>query len=95
MSFSILNKLMEQMATYRDLVDQAIQRRKKKSESRKSKRLKIDLGRFPFVYDCDEDNYHCITPVAPIEENTDNSLVMGRHLGTHSGKRESDESYKV
>ncbi|GKF44903.1 hypothetical protein Tco_0131455, partial [Tanacetum coccineum] len=44
------NKLMEQMTTLRDLVDQVIQKkRKKKSELRKSKRLKIDIGRFPFA----------------------------------------------
>ncbi|GJR86574.1 hypothetical protein Tco_0210585, partial [Tanacetum coccineum] len=39
------NKLMEQMATLRDLVDQAIQ----KKRIAEDKRLKIDLGRFPFA----------------------------------------------
>ncbi|GJT94022.1 hypothetical protein Tco_1082867 [Tanacetum coccineum] len=68
-------------------------RRKKKSESRKNKRLKIDLGIFPFAtmmtkkkipicYDDDEDDTIAITPVLPIEE-PDNSLSMGdEHLDT-------------
>ncbi|GJS22305.1 hypothetical protein Tco_0450937 [Tanacetum coccineum] len=40
------------------------------------------LGKIPICYDDDEDNYHCITPVLPIEE-PDNSLSMGdEHLDT-------------
>ncbi|GJT96543.1 hypothetical protein Tco_1092061 [Tanacetum coccineum] len=73
---------MEQMATLRELVDQAIQ----KKEEERDRSWKI-----PICYDDDEDNTIAITPVSPIEE-PDTSLSMGdEHLDTIPAT-ESDES---
>ncbi|GKF96259.1 hypothetical protein Tco_0288994, partial [Tanacetum coccineum] len=88
------NKLMEQMATLRNLVEVKLyKRRKKKSELRKSKRLKIDIGGFPIAM--------MMTRTIPLQshlslptEEPDNSLSMGdEHLDTISAT-ESDEVIK-
>ncbi|GJX91144.1 hypothetical protein Tco_0344470 [Tanacetum coccineum] len=51
--------------------------RKKKSELRKIKRLKINIGRFSFAIMMTEDLYHCNINRLPIKEPI-NSLSMGR-----------------
>ncbi|GKA42725.1 retrovirus-related pol polyprotein from transposon TNT 1-94 [Tanacetum coccineum] len=68
-------------------------RRKKKGELRKSKRLKIDIGRFSFAMRIDNDYTIAITPVLPTKEPV-NSLSMGdEHLDTIPAT-ESDEVIK-
>ncbi|GKF90202.1 hypothetical protein Tco_0264165, partial [Tanacetum coccineum] len=83
--------------------------RKKKSELKKNKRLKLDIGKIPVCYDDDDDEESsiplkdiiifglppcvAITPVLSTEE-PDNSLSMGdKHLSTIP-KTESDEVIK-
>ncbi|GJX26289.1 hypothetical protein Tco_0232585 [Tanacetum coccineum] len=68
-------------------------RRKKKSESRKNKRLEIDLGRFPFVLDDDVGttplHSHSFT-----NGNLINSLVWGTSILDTIPETESDEVIK-
>ncbi|GJY89567.1 hypothetical protein Tco_0504763 [Tanacetum coccineum] len=68
-------------------------RRKKKSEWRKSKRPKSDIGKIPNCDDDDDDYTIAITPVLPTKEPV-NSLSMGdEHLDTIPAT-ESDEVIK-
>ncbi|GJS55755.1 copia protein [Tanacetum coccineum] len=77
-----------------DIVDENDEEsRKKKGELRKSKRLKIDIGRFSFAMRIDDDYTIAITPVLPTKEPV-NSLSMGdEHLDTIPAT-ESDEVIK-
>ncbi|GJT43499.1 putative reverse transcriptase domain-containing protein, partial [Tanacetum coccineum] len=84
-------------------------RRKKKSELRKIKRLKIDIGRFPFCYDDDDDEESsiplkdiiisglppcvAITPVLSTEEPVDSLIMEDEHLDTIPATK-SDEVIK-
>ncbi|GJX74264.1 hypothetical protein Tco_0312859 [Tanacetum coccineum] len=67
--------------------------RKKKSELQKSKRLKIDIGRFHFAYVDDEVYYHCNTPVLSTKEPVDSLIMKDEHLDTIPAM-ESDEVIK-
>ncbi|GJY60297.1 hypothetical protein Tco_0460954 [Tanacetum coccineum] len=87
------NKLMEQMTTLRDLVDQVIQKKEEEKRIAEEQAAKDRSWKIPICYDDDEDNTIAITPVLPIEE-PDNSLSMGdEHLGTIP-TMESDEVIK-
>ncbi|GJQ92468.1 hypothetical protein Tco_0003607 [Tanacetum coccineum] len=87
------NKLMEQMATLRDLVDQVIQKKEEEKRIAEEQAAKDRSWKIPICYDDDEDNTIAITPVLPIEE-PDNSLSMGdEHLDTIP-ETESDEVIK-
>ncbi|GJW73307.1 hypothetical protein Tco_0132677 [Tanacetum coccineum] len=87
------NKLMEQMATLRDLVDQVIQKKEEEKRIAEEQAAKDRSWKIPICYDDDEDNTIAITPVSPIEE-PDNSLSMGdKHLDTIP-ETESDEVIK-
>ncbi|GJT83773.1 hypothetical protein Tco_1058115 [Tanacetum coccineum] len=67
------NKLMEQMTTLRDLVDQAIQKKEEEKRIAEEQAARDRSWKIPICYDDDEDNTIAITPVLPIEE-PDNSL---------------------
>ncbi|GJY07522.1 reverse transcriptase domain-containing protein [Tanacetum coccineum] len=87
------NKLMEQMATLRELVDQAIQKKEEEKRIAEEQAAKERYWKIPICDDDDEDNTIAITPVLPIEE-PDNSLSMGdEHLDTIP-ETESDEVIK-
>ncbi|GJW77619.1 hypothetical protein Tco_0139301 [Tanacetum coccineum] len=87
------NKLMEQMTTLRDLVDQVIQKKEEEKRIAEEQAAKDRSWKIPICYDDDEDNTIAITPVSPIEE-PDNSLSMGdEHLDTIP-ETESDEVIK-
>ncbi|GJX82929.1 hypothetical protein Tco_0332410 [Tanacetum coccineum] len=87
------NKLMEQMTTLRDLVDQAIQKKEEEKRIAEEQAAKDRSWKIPICYDDDEDNTIAITPVLPIEEPV-NSLSMGdEHLDTIP-ETESDEFIK-
>ncbi|GKE26269.1 hypothetical protein Tco_1441653 [Tanacetum coccineum] len=84
---------MEQMATLRELVDQAIQKKEEEKRIAEEQAAKDRSWKIPICYDDDEDNTIAITPVLPIEE-PDNSLSMGdEHLDTIP-ETESDEVIK-
>ncbi|GJY98556.1 hypothetical protein Tco_0515466 [Tanacetum coccineum] len=84
---------MEQMATLRELVDQAIQKKEEEKRIAEEQAAKDRSWKIPICYDDDEDNTIAITPVLPIEE-PDNSLSMGdEHLDTIP-ETESDEFIK-
>ncbi|GJR62221.1 hypothetical protein Tco_1504383 [Tanacetum coccineum] len=84
---------MEQMATLRDLVDQAIQKKEEEKRIAEEQAARDRSWKIPVCYDDDEDNIIAITPVLPIEE-PDNSLSMGdEHLDTIP-ETESDEFIK-
>ncbi|GKD19221.1 hypothetical protein Tco_1208379 [Tanacetum coccineum] len=86
-------KLMEQMTTLRDLVDQAIQKKEEEKQMAEERAAEDRYWKIPICYDDDEDNTIAITPVLPIEE-PDNSLSMGdEHLDTIP-TTESDEVIK-
>ncbi|GJV79906.1 hypothetical protein Tco_1515776 [Tanacetum coccineum] len=86
-------KLMEQMTTLRDLVDQAIQKKEEEKQIAEEQAAEDRYWKIPICYDDDEDNTIAITPVLPIEE-PDNSLSMGdEHLDTIPAT-ESDEVIK-
>nr|GEW53927.1 hypothetical protein [Tanacetum cinerariifolium] len=57
-------------------------RRKKKSKLRKSKRLKLDIGRFPFSMMIDEDCTVAITPILSTVEHEDTLRMGDEHLDT-------------
>ncbi|GKD64816.1 hypothetical protein Tco_1306924 [Tanacetum coccineum] len=87
------NKLMKQMATLRELVDQAIQKKEEEKRIAEEQAARDRSWKIPICYDDDEDNTIAITPVLPIEE-PDNSLSMGdEHLDTIPAT-ESDEVIK-
>ncbi|GKA51388.1 hypothetical protein Tco_0744584 [Tanacetum coccineum] len=87
------NKLMEQMTTLRELVDQAIQKKEEEKRIAEEQAARDRSWKIPICYDDDEDNTIAITPVLPIEE-PDNSLSMGdEHLDTIPAT-ESDEVIK-
>ncbi|GJT62174.1 hypothetical protein Tco_1005707 [Tanacetum coccineum] len=87
------NKLMKQMATLRELVDQAIQKKEEEKRIAEEQAARDRSWKIPICYDDDEDNTIAITPVLPIEE-PDNSLSMGdEHLDTIP-ETESDEFIK-
>ncbi|GJU49806.1 hypothetical protein Tco_1219361 [Tanacetum coccineum] len=84
---------MEQMATLRELVDQAIQKKEEEKRIAEEQAARDRSWKIPICYDDDEDNTIAITPVLPIEE-PDNSLSMGdEHLDTIPAT-ESDEVIK-
>ncbi|GJX22873.1 hypothetical protein Tco_0227318 [Tanacetum coccineum] len=84
---------MEQMATLREMVDQAIQKKEEEKRIAEEQAAKDRSWKIPICYDDDEDNTTAITPVLPIEE-PDNSLSMGdEHLDTIPAT-ESDEVIK-
>ncbi|GJV67746.1 hypothetical protein Tco_1483255 [Tanacetum coccineum] len=87
------NKLMEKMATLREMVDQAIQKKEEEKRIAEEQAARDRSWKIPICYDDDEDNIITITPVLPIEE-PDNSLSMGdEHLDTIP-ETESDEFIK-
>ncbi|GJX22841.1 hypothetical protein Tco_0227286 [Tanacetum coccineum] len=87
------NKLMEQMTTLRELVDQAIQKKEEEKRIAEEQAAKDRYWKIPICYDDDDDYTIAITPVLPIEE-PDNSLSMGdEHLDTIPAT-ESDEVIK-
>ncbi|GJS66569.1 hypothetical protein Tco_0681133 [Tanacetum coccineum] len=87
------NKLMKQMATLRELVDQAIQKKEEEKRIAEEQAARDRSWKIPICYDDDEDNTIAITPVLPIEEPV-NSLSMGdEHLDTIP-ETESDEFIK-
>ncbi|GJR97073.1 hypothetical protein Tco_0269247 [Tanacetum coccineum] len=87
------NKLMEQMTTLREMVDQVIQKKEEEKRIAEEQAAKDRSWKIPICYDDDEDNTIAITPVSPIEE-PDNSLSMGdEHLDTIP-ETESDEFIK-
>ncbi|GJU77513.1 hypothetical protein Tco_1274583 [Tanacetum coccineum] len=89
----IILLLMEQMATLRELVDQAIQKKEEEKRIAEEQAAKDRSWKIPICYNDDEDNTIAITPVLPIEE-PDNSLSMGdEHLDTIP-ETESDEVIK-
>ncbi|GJS57477.1 hypothetical protein Tco_0652261 [Tanacetum coccineum] len=94
MSFSnFSNKLMRQMTTLRDLVDQAIQKKEEEKRIAEEQAARDRSWKIPICYDDDEDNTIAITPVLTIEE-PNNSLSMGdEHLDTIP-ETESDEFIK-
>ncbi|GJR84489.1 hypothetical protein Tco_0155274 [Tanacetum coccineum] len=88
------NKLMEQMTTLRDLVDQVIQKEKRKRIAEEQAGLMIGSWKIPFASYDDERRYHCITPILPIE-GTDNYSRWGNgQLDTIAGNG-MDEVIKV
>ncbi|GJW48467.1 hypothetical protein Tco_0080113 [Tanacetum coccineum] len=87
------NKLMEQMTTLRDMVDQYMQKKEEEKRVEEEQAAKDRYWKIPICYDDDEDDTIAITPVLPIEE-PDNSLSMGdKHLDTIPAT-ESDEVIK-
>ncbi|GJX87242.1 hypothetical protein Tco_0339256 [Tanacetum coccineum] len=87
------NKLMEQMATLREMVDQAIQKKEEEKRIAEEQAARDRSWKIPVCYDDDEDNTIANTPVLPIKE-PDNSLSMGdEHLDTIP-ETESDEFIK-
>ncbi|GKF77814.1 hypothetical protein Tco_0230284, partial [Tanacetum coccineum] len=84
---------MEQMATLRDLVDQAIQKKEEEKRISEEQATKDRSWKIPVCYDDDEDNTIAIAPVLPIKE-PDNSLSMrDEHLDTIP-ETKSDEFMK-
>ncbi|GJR91930.1 hypothetical protein Tco_0215941 [Tanacetum coccineum] len=84
---------MEQMATLREMVDQAIQKKEEEKRIAEEQAAKDRSWKIPILHVDDEDNTTAITPVLPIEE-PDNSLSMGdEHLDTIPAT-ESDEVIK-
>ncbi|GJS48603.1 hypothetical protein Tco_0598724 [Tanacetum coccineum] len=72
---------MEQMATLREMVDQAIQKKEEEKRIAEEQAARDRSWKIPVCYDDDEDNIIAITPVLPIEE-PDNSLTFKEHSET-------------
>ncbi|GJS57478.1 hypothetical protein Tco_0652262 [Tanacetum coccineum] len=87
---------MEQMATLRELVDQAIQKKEEEKRIAEEQAARDRSWKIPICYDDDEDNTIAITQITrfiPYEE-PNNSLSMGdEHLDTIP-ETESDEFIK-
>ncbi|GJU84001.1 hypothetical protein Tco_1291547 [Tanacetum coccineum] len=85
--------MIDIVATLRDLVDQAIQKKEEEKRIAEEQAARDRSWKIPVCYDDDEDNTIAITPVSPIEE-PDNFLSMGdEHLDTIP-ETESDEFIK-
>ncbi|GJU64122.1 hypothetical protein Tco_1245957 [Tanacetum coccineum] len=68
--------------------------RKKIGELRKIKRLKIDIGRFSFALDDDEDYTIAITPVLSTEEPVDSLIMEDEPISGIFRQLKSDEVIK-
>ncbi|GJY80366.1 hypothetical protein Tco_0493117, partial [Tanacetum coccineum] len=88
------NKLMEQMTTLRDLVDQVIQKKEEEKRIAEEQAAKDRSWKIPICYDDDEDSTIAITPVLTQSRVLITLYVWGReHLDTIP-ETESDEFIK-
>ncbi|GJS52579.1 hypothetical protein Tco_0625941 [Tanacetum coccineum] len=86
MSFSnSQNKLMEQMATLRDLVDQAIQKKEEEKQIAEEQAARDRSLKIPVCYDDDEDHtIACITPFYQIKVPDTQYFVCPAQYETYS-----------
>nr|GFC13583.1 hypothetical protein [Tanacetum cinerariifolium] len=85
----LLNKLMEQMTSMCEMVDQLIQKKQEEKQIQEDQAANTRYWKIPAYYDDDDDYNSAVTPNEPV-----NSLITGdEHLDTVS-EMESDEFIK-